>query len=291
MKLGLQIPSFTWPGDEAEIAPTLARIARTADDAGYDSIWVMDHFFQIPSVGPADEPMLEGYTALAYIAAHTTRARLGTLVTGVTYRYPGILAKTVTTLDVLSGGRAWLGIGAAWNDHEHIGLGVPFPPVGDRFEHLEDAIQICIQMWSDDNGPFEGKRNTLEETLNSPQALSRPRIPILVGGGGEKKTLKLVARYADACNVFGDAKTLRHKLDVLRIHCEQVGRTFDEIEKTVYFVTDLGPDGERTQEMVDKLGSLAEAGADAAIGLLRGVHLIEPIETVGDKIIPAIADL
>src|SRR5437588_8652543 len=223
MKLGLQIPSLTWPGGPAEIGPTLTEIARTADSAGYDSIWVMDHFFQIRGVGAAEEPMLEAYTTLGVLAAHTQHARLGTLVTGVTYRYPGILAKIVTTLDVLSGGRAWLGIGAAWNEEEHVGLGVPFPPLAERFERLEEALRICLQMWSDDDGPFEGKHYKLARTLNSPQALTRPHPPILIGGGGERKTLRLVARYADACNLFAGPDELPHKLDVLRRHCEEVG--------------------------------------------------------------------
>ena len=291
MKLGLQVPSFTWPGGAAEIGPTLAEIARTADGAGYDSIWVMDHFFQIRNVGTAEEPMLEAYTTLGFLAAHTRSAGLGTLVTGVTYRHPGILAKTVTTLDVLSGGRAWLGIGAAWNDEEHIGLGVPFPPVAERFERLEEALKIVLQMWSDDDGPFEGKHYQLARTLNSPQPLSVPRPRILIGGGGERKTLRLVAKYADACNFFTGPQELRAKLDVLRRHCDAVGRDFDSIMKTVYYVMDIGDNGERVPQVLDDLAALAEAGADGALGALRGVEHLDPIEIVGREIIPKIAAL
>ena len=291
MKLGLQVPSFTWPGGAAEIGPALAEIARTADGAGYDSIWVMDHFFQIRNVGTAEEPMLEAYTTLGFLAAHTRSAGLGTLVTGVTYRHPGILAKTVTTLDVLSGGRAWLGIGAAWNDEEHSGLGVPFPPIAERFERLEETLKIILQMWSDDDGPFEGKHYQLARTLNSPQPLSVPRPQILIGGGGERKTLRLVAKYADACNFFTGPQELRAKLDVLRRHCDAVGRDFDSIMKTVYYVMDVGDNGERVPQVLDDLAALAEAGADGALGALRGVERIDPIEIVGREIIPKIASL
>jgi F420-dependent oxidoreductase-like protein len=291
MKLGLQIASFTWPGDAPGIAPNLARIARAAEAAGYDSLWVMDHFFQIPVVGAAEEPMLEAYTTLGYLAAMTGRMQLGTMVTGVTYRHPGILAKIVTTLDVLSGGRAWLGIGAAWNEEEHTGLGVAFPPLTQRFELLEDALRICLQMWSGSDGPFEGTHAHLVRTLNSPQALTRPHPPILIGGSGERKTLRLVARYADACNLFAGPAELPHKLDVLREHCERVGRDYDAIEKTVYFPMDLGDGGRNTAQVLDQLGALAAAGAQAAIGVLAGVHRIDPIAMVGQEIIPHIRDL
>ena len=210
--------------------------------------------------------MLEAYTTLGFIAAHTSRARLGTMVTGVTYRHPAILVKQVTALDVLSGGRAWMGIGAAWFEREHLGLGVPFPPLSERFERLEEAIQIALQMWSDDNGPYRGKHYQLAETLNSPQALTKPHPPILIGGSGEKKTLKLVARYADACNLFGDLPTVRHKLDVLRRHCEAEGRNYDDIEKTVLISFDLGPDGSAAGQLVQRLGAFAEAGVQTVIG-------------------------
>ena len=238
MKFGITIPRFLTPEGVAGIGPQLAGVARDADQAGLDSLWVMDHFFQIPPVGTVDEPMLESYSALAYVAGITERIQLGTLVTGVTYRYPGILVKTVTSLDVLSGGRAWLGIGAGWYEREHLGLGVPFPSVSERFERLEETLQIAEQMWSGEVGPYEGKHYQLAETLCEPMPLSIPRPRIMIGGGGEQKTLRLVARYADACNLFATPgeeglATLSHKLDVLRVHCEAEGRPFDAIEKTV----------------------------------------------------------
>ncbi len=234
MKIGLQIPNFTWPGGPQAIRSKLAEIARTADEAGFSSLWVMDHFFQIgqrdrsnPSkLGPAEDEMLEAYSTLSYLAGFTQKVTLGTMVTGVIYRYPGILIKTVTTLDVLSGGRAYLGIGAAWNEREARGLGVPFPSPKERLERLEETLQIALQMWSDDNRPYDGKYYHLAETLCSPQPLSKPHPPILIGGMGEKKTLRLVAQYADACNIFLSMglDTVRNKLDVLKKHCETVGR-------------------------------------------------------------------
>jgi F420-dependent oxidoreductase-like protein len=241
MKIGLQIPNFTYPSGPQNLSRKLAEIATTADEAGFYSIWVMDHFFQIGSrdrssfLGPAEDEMLEGYSTLSYLAGFTKKARLGTLVTGVVYRYPGILIKTVTTLDVLSSGRAYLGIGAAWNEREARGLGVPFPPLKDRFEQLEETLQIASQMWSEDNGPYNGKHFQLAETLCSPQPLSKPHPPILIGGSGEKKTLRLVAKYADACNLFArmGIENVGNKLDILKGHCEKVGRDYGEIEKTV----------------------------------------------------------
>ena len=225
MRIGLQVPSFTWPGGTAEIGARLAEIGRTADDAGFYSLWVMDHFFQIGMVGPPEHAMLEGYSALSFLAGVTKRVKLGTLVTGVHYRHPGILVKTVTTLDVLSGGRAYLGIGAGWNEQESRGLGVPFPPLKDRFEQLEEALQIAHQMWKGDRSAFNGAHYQLADPLNSPPPLAQPHPPIMIGGGGEQKTLRLVAQYADACNLFarmGD-DVLRKKLDVLRGHCETLG--------------------------------------------------------------------
>ena len=290
MEIGLQIPSFTW-GEDSEIGPTLGRIARTADANSFHSLWLMDHFFQIPGVGDHRQPMLEAYTALGFVAGITERIDLGTLVTGVTYRHPGILAKTVTTLDVLSGGRAWLGIGAAWNQHEHEGLGVEFPPVKERFEHLEDALQIALQMWSEDEGAFDGKRHRLAETVNRPQSLQDPRPKILIGGSGEKVTLKLVARYADACNLFGDADTVRRRLDILREHCEREGRDYDEIWKTAYYRLDPGREGVRVAQMIDDLGALADAGVQGVIGGCRGVQYLEPLEIVGREVIPKVAGL
>ena len=293
MKLGLQIPYFTWPGGPPDVARKLGEIVRSAEAAGYDSIWVMDHHFQIPMVGPAEMDMLEAYTTLGFIAGQTSRVGLGTMITGVTYRHPGILIKEVTTLDVLSGGRAWLGIGAAWFEREHLGLGVPFPPLKERFERLEEALQIANQMWSDDNnGPYEGKHYRLAETINVPQALQKPRPRIMVGGGGEKKTLRLVAKYADACNIPGmDPGAVQHKLDILRQHCEREGRNYDDIEKTVITVMNVGRDGSQAGELVEQLGLLREAGAQAALGALIGVENITPIEAMGKHVIPRAARL
>jgi F420-dependent oxidoreductase-like protein len=238
MKFSITVPRFVYSGGDAAIGQEFAALARDADQSGIDTLWVMDHFFQIPMVGETTEPMLEGYSALAFAAGNTERIKLGTLVTGVTYRNPGVLVKTVTTLDVLSGGRAWLGIGAGWFEREHEALGVTFPPTGERFERLEETLQIANQMWSENDGPFAGKHYQLAETLCQPQPVGHARPPILIGGGGEQKTLKLVARYADACNLFAmpgeeGFATLRHKLNVLQQHCESEGRDFNSIEKTV----------------------------------------------------------
>ncbi|HEX9066339.1 MAG TPA: LLM class F420-dependent oxidoreductase [Streptosporangiaceae bacterium] len=290
MQLGLQIPDFTWPGGPASLGSDLARIGRTADEAGFGFISVMDHFFQIGAVGPADHDMLEAYTTLGYLAACTTRAKLITLVTGAVYRHPGVLAKTVTTLDVLSGGRAWLGIGAAWNEEESRGLGIPFPPVAERFERLEETLQICLQMWNGDESPYHGTHYELDRPLNSPQALSKPHPPIMIGGGGEKKTLRFVARYAQACNLF-PGPDLARKLDVLREHCDAEGRVYDEIRKSCYFIFDPGPQGERVGEMIDQLGGLAEMGFDTAIGAVANVHEITPLEIIGSQVVPAVAGL
>src|SRR4051812_30784267 len=293
MRIGLQIPSFTWPDGPAGIGPKLAEIGKTADEAGFASIWVMDHFFQIEYIGPAEDPMLEGYSALSYLAGVTERAKLGTLVTGVIYRYPGILLKTVTTLDVLSGGRAYFGIGAGWFEREARGLGVPFPPLKERFERLEETLQIAEQMWSGKVAPYRGTHYQLEETLNSPQALSKPHPPIMIGGMGEKKTLRLVAQYADACNLFAypGADVLRHKLDVLQRHCEDVGRDYQEIERTALGTANLAPDGMTVEEVIELCRELSEAGIQHLIFNMPNVHEIKPLETFGEKIIPAVADL
>ncbi|GAA4074203.1 TIGR03560 family F420-dependent LLM class oxidoreductase [Nonomuraea soli] len=238
MKLGLHYWNFSTPADPASIAPTLAETARIAEEAGFASFTVMDHFFQMETATTAaTEPMLEGYTTLGFVAAHTRAMTLGLLVTGVMYRHPGLLAKTVSTLDVLSGGRARLGLGASWYEREQHGLGVPVVPVADRFERLEETLRICLQMWSDDDGAFEGRHYRLAETICVPRPLTSPRPPIMIGGGGEQKTLRLVARYADACNLFGtDPDEVERKLGVLRGHCETEGRDYDTIEKTVMYV-------------------------------------------------------
>jgi F420-dependent oxidoreductase-like protein len=290
MRVGLQIPDFQGAGGPGHLGRRLAEVARTADDAGFSSIAVMDHFFQIGPIGPPEHDMLEAYTTLGYLAACTSSARLLTLVTGVVYRHPGILAKIVTTLDVLSGGRAWLGIGAAWNHEESKGLGIPFPPVAERFERLEETLQICLQMWSGDESPFTGKYYQLERPLNQPAALSRPHPPIMIGGGGERKTLRLVARYAEACNLF-PSPDLGRKLDVLRAHCEAEGRDYDEIEKSCYFIFDVGERGERANEVVDRLGQLAELGFGTAIGQVANVWTLAPLEVIGSQVIPAVEAL
>jgi F420-dependent oxidoreductase-like protein len=270
MRLGLQVPSFTWPGSPQSLGPTFARIARDADRSGLASLWVMDHFFQIAMVGPPENEMLEGYSALAYAAAVTENIRLGTMVTGVTYRHPGLLVKTVTTLDVLSGGRAYLGIGAAWNEQEHRGLGVPFPAMAERFERLEETLQIAHRMWSADESPYAGEHYQLERPLNSPRALSHPHPPILVGGTGEKKTLRFVAKYADACNIFEmDRDAIQHKLEVLQTHCETQHRPYAQIEKTtlgtLHLATGGQGDGVSVDEALERFGALAELGIDQAL--------------------------
>src|SRR6476646_3443052 len=245
MQLDLHVSRFDWAGGSSGIGPGVAALAERAEAIGVRTLSFMDHFFQMDWMAPAEDPMLEGYTALGFVAGRTSRLRLRLLVTGVTYRHPGLLAKTVTTLDVVSGGRAELGIGAAWYEREHRGLGVPFPPVAERFERLEEAIRICFQMWSDDNGVYEGKHYRLEETLCSPMPVSSPRPRIMIGGSGERKTLRLVAQYADACNIFGTTDEVAHKVDVLRRHCDAIERDPNEIEVTAMyrdFPADATPD-------------------------------------------------
>jgi alkanesulfonate monooxygenase len=288
MKLGLHISQFTFPGGPAALGTDVAAIARKADEVGFDRISVMDHVWQIANNGVPEDEMLEAYTTLGYLAAHTSRVKLLTLVTGVVYRDPGLLAKMVTTLDVLSQGRAMLGIGAAWNEEESLGLGLFFPPQAERFERLEEALRICLQMWSDDESPFEGDHYRLDRTLNSPQPLSRPHPPILVGGMGEKKTLRLVAKYAQACNFF-QSPELAHKLEVLREHCEREGTDYDAIEKTVTFPFNVGEKGENVGQIVDALGGLAEMGFTIAHGSVHNVSAITPLEILGSEVIPAIA--
>jgi F420-dependent oxidoreductase-like protein len=292
LRIGLQVPRFTWPDAPDSIGPKLAEIGEAADEAGFASIWVMDHFFQIGVVGEPEEPMLEGYSALNYLAGITQQVKLGTLVTGVHYRYPGILLKTATTLDVLSGGRAYLGIGAGWNERESRGLGVPFPSTAERFERLEEALQIAHQMWSGEAKPYKGKHYRLEEAMNNPPAISRPHPPIMVGGMGEKKTLRLVAQYADACNLFayGGAGTIRHKLEVLRRHCEDVGRNYEEIERTALGSVNLGPEGMTPDEVIGMCRDLGEAGIQHLIFNMPNVQEISPLETFGREVIPAVVE-
>lgn len=274
MRLALHITRFNFA--PAEIGPTVARTVQAAEDAGFDAISLMDHFFQIGMNGPPEHPMLEGYTGLGYIAALTKRVELQLLVTGVTYRQPGLLAKTVSTLDVLSGGRARLGIGAAWFEEEHHGLGVAYPSTSERFERLEETLQICRQMWDEeDESPYAGKHYQLGRTLNQPPALHR--IPIMIGGGGERKTLRLVAQYADACNLFGavgEPEPLKAKLDVLRQHCDAVGRDYDSIAKTMIF-RGFTPEG-----IAEQLAPFAELGVDEAFLVDHHDRPVEFVESI-----------
>jgi F420-dependent oxidoreductase-like protein len=286
MRLGLQLSNLTFPGGASQLGADLANAARWAEDAGMDSVWLMDHFFQIPPIGPAEKDMLEGYSGLCFLAGHTKRVRLGTMVTGITYRHPGILVKTATTLDVLSGGRAWLGIGAAWFDREHEALGVPFPPLKERFERLEETIQIALQMWSPNNGEYVGKHYHLKETLCVPAPLSKPRPPILIGGGGEKKTLRLVAKYADACNLFGTPDVVAHKLDVLRQHCADLGRDYNAIEKTV-----LPTYNSNTSAFLGQLDEFARIGVDTLIFGLPDATDRKTFDVIGNTLVPHAAQL
>jgi F420-dependent oxidoreductase-like protein len=288
MKLGLHVADFTWPGGPEKLGRDLAAIATAAEDAGFAKLSVMDHVWQIGVVGPPEHEMLEAYTTLGYLAACTSRIELVAWVTAVVYREPGMLAKCVTTLDVLSGGRAWLGIGAAWNEAEARGLGLDFPPMAERFERLEEALRICQQMWSDDDGPFKGKHYQLERTLNAPQPLRRPHPPILIGGGGERKTLRLVAQYGQACNLFA-GPDLERKLDVLRGHCEALGRDYDDIEKTVMMPLDPGPNGENADAMIERMAELATLGVSHVHGRVPDVSRITPLEVLGERVIPAVA--
>lgn len=299
MNIGIQIPNFTFPGGPTQLRDKLAEIARAAEESGFASIWVMDHFFQIGGrdrsgfLGPAEDNMLEGYSTLSYLAGVTKKVKLGTMVTGVVYRYPGILIKTVTTLDVLSGGRAYLGIGAAWNEREARGLGVPFPPLKERFERLEEALQIAKQMWSDNDGPYNGKHFQLAETLCNPQPLSKPHPPILIGGMGEKKTLRFVAKYANACNLFAGMgiETLQSKLDILKQHCDAVGRKYAEIEKTTLNTAFLAPGQMSTADVIKLCRDQAAVGIQHVIFNMPNIHEIEPLEAFGREIIPAVAEL
>jgi F420-dependent oxidoreductase-like protein len=288
MQIGLQIPDFTWPGGPQRLGPELARVARTADQAGFAHIAVMDHFFQIGAVGPAENDMLEAYTTLGYLAAHSERAKLLTLVTGAIYRYPGVLAKIISTLDVLSGGRAWLGVGAAWNEEESRGLGIPFPPVAERFERLEETVQICLQMWAGNERPYRGRHYQLERPLNVPRPLAEPHPPIMIGGGGERKTLRLVAKYAQACNLFSGPDTA-HKLDVLRRHCERENRDYDDILKTAYYGIDVGENGENVGAVLQDLRDLADLGFQATLGFVRDVWRIRPLEIIAERVIPEVS--
>ena len=290
MELGLHLPVFTYADGPPALARDLGRIAIAAEDAGFTKLSVMDHVWQIGVMGPPEHDMLEAYTTLGFLAAKTSKVKLLAWVTAVVYREPGLLVKCISTLDVLSEGRAWLGIGAAWNEEESRGLGLPFPPTGERFERLEEALQIFLQMCSAEDGPYQGKHYQLGRTLNVPQPLQTPHPPILIGGGGERKTLRMVAKYAQACNLFAGPE-LERKLDVLRQHCREVGRDYDEIEKTVMMPLDVGPDGANADEILGRLEELGKLGIQHVHGRLADVENITPIEIVGERIIPAAAAL
>ena len=290
MKIGLHIADFTYPAGPSGLADDLTRIVTAAEEAGFARVSVMDHLWQIGVLGPPEHEMLEAYTTLGYLAARTSEVELLAWVTAVTYREPGMLAKLVSTLDVLSKGRAWLGIGAAWNADEANGLGLHFPPTAERFERLEETLQICLQMWSDNDGPYVGRHYKLDRTLNVPQVLQRPHPPILIGGGGERKTLRLVAQYANACNLFAGPDVAR-KLDVLREHCAAVGRDYDEIEKTVMLPLDLGEQGEKTDGLLSQLQAMAALGIQEAHGWVPRVSEPGVLERLGKEVVPAAAQM
>jgi F420-dependent oxidoreductase-like protein len=290
MKLGVTFSNFKWPGGTPKLGETLRTLASKADEVGFDSLWVMDHFFQIPYVGDVTDPMLEAYTTLGHLAAVTKRATLGTMVTGVVYREPAVLVKDVTTLDVLSGGRAVFGIGAGWNEEEAVGLGLPRPLAGDRFLKLEETLRIAKQMWAGDESPFKGRQYTLERPLNSPQPLAKPHPPILIGGGGEKKTLRLVAQYGDGCNFFGGPE-LPHKMDVLRQHCDDVGRNFDDIEKTSMAGMDVAAVAKDPGSLLKLAETVARQGVSHVI--LRGGTDPDPAhyDVLASLVLPKLRDL
>ena len=288
MQVGIHFVNFSLPGAPESLATTLAATARTAEESGVSVFSLMDHWFQMEMRAPAQDPMLEGYTSLGFLAAHTTKMRLALLVSGVMYRHPGLLAKIVTTLDVLSGGRAQLGVGAAWYEREHRGLGVPFPPLSERFERLEETLQVCLQMWSDNDGPYTGRHYQLAETICSPRPISSPRPRVLVGGSGERKTLRLVARYADACNLFAASPTeIAHKLDVLARHCDSEGRDLESIDKTILVLANPFDD-------LDRFLAQMAAYAKIGIGTVELIPVGDPIAftaQVGERIVPALAQL
>jgi alkanesulfonate monooxygenase len=290
MEIGLHVSNFTWPGGPQTLASDLANVAAAAEGNGFAKLSVMDHMWQIGHIGPPEHEMLEAYTTLGYLAAKTSRIKLLAWVSAVVYREPGLLAKAATTLDVLSGGRAYLGIGAAWFEDEARGLGLDFPSTAERFERLEEALQIVLQMWSDSDGAYDGKHYRLARTLSSPQPLATPHPPILIGGGGEKKTLRFVAQYAQACNLFASPE-LPHKLEVLRRHCDAVGRDYDEIEKTVMGPLDPGGDGEKIDALVAQIAEMAELGITHYHGSVPDAAAISPLELLGKHVVPAAAEM
>jgi F420-dependent oxidoreductase-like protein len=289
MRLGIHFVNFTLPGGPAAIAPTLAATARAAEEGGCAWFSVMDHWFQMEDFGSAEEPMLEGYTSLGFVAGQTRTIDLGLLVTGVTYRHPGLLAKQATTLDVLSGGRAMLAIGAGWYEREHAGLGVPFPPVPERLERLEETLQICRQMWSDDDGPFQGRHYRLAETICSPQPLQEPAPRIIVGGGGERKLLRLVARYADGWNFFGiSPAVIGHKIEVLDRHCEAEGRDPASITKTILALGDPLAD---VDAFLAEMDEYARLGVEHVQVMPRGPDPMGVVSRLGEEVVPRLAGI
>jgi F420-dependent oxidoreductase-like protein len=293
VKLGLQLNSFDWIGGPERFGAMLIEVAVAAEEAGFDRIGVADHVWQHPIVGGPEADAPECYATLSFLAAHTERVMLTAMVSGIHFRHPAVLVKSVTTLDVLSGGRAWLGIGSGHYEEETRGLGIPFPPQKERFEMLEETAQIALRMWSGDRGderPFEGKHYHLERPLNLPQSLARPHPPIMIAGDGEKKTLRLVARYADACSLRPGPQ-VPDKLDVLRRHCEEEGRDYGEIEKTCAFGFDVGERGERAGELVGHLRRLAGMGVETVIGMVPNVDRITPLEVIGREVVPTVAEL
>jgi F420-dependent oxidoreductase-like protein len=289
MRLGLHISDFSWPGGPQQIGPVLAEVAQQAEAAGFDRITVMDHLWQIGAVGPPEAPMLEAYTTLGYLAAKTSTITLHAMVTAAVFRAPGLLSKAVTTLDVLSGGRSMLGLGAAWYEEEAVGLGLPFPPLGERMERVEEVVQVCLQMWSGSQDPFTGKHYQLERTLNSPMPVSQPRPRIMIAGSGERKTLRMVAKYADACNIY-TGQDIAAKLRVLREHCDREGRDYDQIEKTSTMLFDVGADGSRAGDLLAQLRALHEDGITVVYGRMTAEGYQRQLGVIAREVIPVIAD-
>jgi F420-dependent oxidoreductase-like protein len=295
VKLGIHLVNFELQGGTAAIGPTLARVGLAVEQAGIDNLSAMDHYFQMEMAGGPEKPMLEGYTTLGFLAAHTSSAELQLLVTGVTYRHPGLLAKTVTTLDVLSGGRAMLGIGAAWYEREHVGLGVPFPPLSERFERLEETLEIVLQMWSDDDGPYEGKHYALAETINIPRAITQPHPSIMIGGSGERKTLRLVAQYADACNLFAGPQAgpevMAAKLAVLEGHCRDLGTDFARIRKTLLWTGPVVADAAGGSDFIEQMRAFADVGIDEVHVMPFTDDPVSFVQGIGDHVMGRLAGL
>ena len=311
MQFGIQHPNFSYDGEGTKTIDALSTLARTAESSGFDSFWVMDHFHQIAFVGPPTEPMLEGWTTISVLAGMTSKIKLGTLVTGNSYRHPSIVAKMGATLDVLSKGRLFLGIGAAWNDLEARAYGIAFPPTGERLARLEESVQIIRKMWTEDEVTFDGKYYKLEKALCNPKPIQKPTPRILIGGSGEKVTLKIVAKYGDACNLFGSTETVKRKLAVLRKHCDEVGREYDSILKTKLAQVMIGEDEAQIKgtisqiekgmppgmlrEMVvygtpdqvrEQVKELADAGIQYLIMSFSGPNELQSLRLFGETVLP-----